>query len=225
MLYRRQESTEGPFIETDLFGYELLNDPLLNKGTAFTDEERDAFELHGLLPLNVATLDEQVARRMQAFLQLPSDLERYVFLRGLQDSVEVLFYDGLNVVETRIGQNATRARETSNPCNFRQPVSAERGRRAGSPAGHQRQKRAAVDCTAAQAAAAVLQASGTGNTATVNGPRPRLLSGRSSAHCALARGEVGYAIRALHIRAKPRMIQKFNWLRFDRCENRTQPPG
>ena len=69
MLYRRQSSTDGPFIETDLFGYELLNDPLLNKGTAFTDEERDAFELHGLLPPNVATLDGQVARRMQAFLQ------------------------------------------------------------------------------------------------------------------------------------------------------------
>ena len=75
-----------------LFGYELLNDPLLNKGTAFTNEERDAFEVHGLLPPNVATLDEQVTRRMQAFRQLPSDLERYVFLRGLQDSVEVLFY-------------------------------------------------------------------------------------------------------------------------------------
>jgi hypothetical protein len=92
MLYRRQDATHGAFIETDLFGYELLNDPLLNKGTAFTNEERDAFELHGLLPPNVATLDEQVARRMQAFPQLPSDLERYVFLRGLQDSVEVLFY-------------------------------------------------------------------------------------------------------------------------------------
>jgi malate dehydrogenase (oxaloacetate-decarboxylating) len=92
MLYRRQASTDGAFIETDLFGYELLNDSLLNKGTAFTDEERDAFDLHGLLPPHVATLDEQVARRMQAFRQLPSDLERYVFLRGLQDSVEVLFY-------------------------------------------------------------------------------------------------------------------------------------
>ena len=92
MLYRREDSADGRFIETDLFGYELLNDPLLNKGTAFTDEERDAFDLHGLLPPHVATLDEQVARRMQAFRQLPSDLERYVFLRGLQDSVEVLFY-------------------------------------------------------------------------------------------------------------------------------------
>src|SRR6516164_3963439 len=56
MLYRRLASSDGPFIETNLFGYELLNDPLLNKGTAFSEEERDAFELHGLLPPNVATL-------------------------------------------------------------------------------------------------------------------------------------------------------------------------
>jgi malate dehydrogenase (oxaloacetate-decarboxylating) len=92
MLGRGQPLAEGPFIETRLFGYELLNDPLLNKGTAFTEEERDSLELHGLLPPNVATLDEQVDRRMQAFRQLPNDLARYVFLRGLQDSNEVLFY-------------------------------------------------------------------------------------------------------------------------------------
>src|SRR5919206_3594076 len=79
-------------IETSLSGYELLNDPLLNKGTAFTPEERDEFELHGLLPPNVSTLDEQVARRLQAFRQLSSDFERYLFLRGLQDTNEVLFY-------------------------------------------------------------------------------------------------------------------------------------
>jgi malate dehydrogenase (oxaloacetate-decarboxylating) len=92
MLGRGQFLAEGPFIETRLFGYELLNDPLLNKGTAFSDEERDAFELHGLLPPNVATLGEQVDRRMQAFRQLQNDLARYTFLRGLQDSNEVLFY-------------------------------------------------------------------------------------------------------------------------------------
>jgi malate dehydrogenase (oxaloacetate-decarboxylating) len=83
---------DATFIETSLFGYELLNDPLLNKGTAFTEEERDAFELHGLLPPNVTTLGEQVDRRMQAFRRLPNDLARYIFLRGLQDSNEVLFY-------------------------------------------------------------------------------------------------------------------------------------
>ena len=61
-------------IETGLFGYELLNDPLLKKGRTFTDDERDAFDLHGLLSPHVATLDEQVARRMQAFRHLRSDL-------------------------------------------------------------------------------------------------------------------------------------------------------
>ncbi len=92
MLGGEQCLAEQPFIETRLFGYDLLNDPLLNKGTAFTDEERDSFDLHGLLPPNVATLEEQAKRRMQAFRRLPNDLARYIFLRGLQDTNEVLFY-------------------------------------------------------------------------------------------------------------------------------------
>jgi malate dehydrogenase (oxaloacetate-decarboxylating) len=92
MADRGHSSSESSLIETRLFGYEILNDPLLNKGTAFTEEERDAFELHGLLPPNVATLDEQVDRRMQAYGQLSNELARYIFLRGLQDSNETLFY-------------------------------------------------------------------------------------------------------------------------------------
>jgi len=79
-------------IETALSGYELLNDPLLNKGTAFTEAERDEFELHGLLPPYVASLDLQVERRLNAFRALDSDLQRYVFLRGTQDTNETLFY-------------------------------------------------------------------------------------------------------------------------------------
>ncbi len=82
----------SPYVETALSGYELLNDPLLNKGTAFAEDERDAFDLHGLLPPHVATLDYQVKRRLDAFRGLGSDLQRYVFLRGLQDSNETLFY-------------------------------------------------------------------------------------------------------------------------------------
>lgn len=85
-------TADGPYVETSRSGYDLLNDPLLNKGTGFTDPEREALELHGLLPPTVATLDEQVARRLQAFRQLPNDYARYVFLRGLQDTNEVLFY-------------------------------------------------------------------------------------------------------------------------------------
>jgi malate dehydrogenase (oxaloacetate-decarboxylating) len=82
----------GRVVETALTGYELLNDPLLNKGTAFTEAEREEFELHGLLPPHVATLDWQVRRRLDAFRGLGSDLQKYVFLRGLQDSNETLFY-------------------------------------------------------------------------------------------------------------------------------------
>ena len=86
-------STEASqYVETALSGYELLNDPVLNKGTAFTEDERDAFDLHGLLPPHVAELDYQVKRRLDAFRGLGSDIQRYVFLRGLQDSNETLFY-------------------------------------------------------------------------------------------------------------------------------------
>ena len=79
-------------IETALSGYELLNDPLLNKGTAFTDTERDEFDLHGLLPPYVTNLDLQVDRRLDAFRALGTDLQKYVFLRGTQDTNETLFY-------------------------------------------------------------------------------------------------------------------------------------
>src|SRR5271156_2750573 len=79
-------------VDTDLSGYELLNDPLLNKGTAFTDAERDAFDLHGLLPPYVTSLDLQVERRLDAFRSIETDLQKYVFLRGTQDTNETLFY-------------------------------------------------------------------------------------------------------------------------------------
>jgi len=79
-------------IETALSGYELLNDPLLNKGTAFTEAERDEFELHGLLPPYVTPLDLQVERRLDALRAQRDDLQKYVFLRGSQDTNETLFY-------------------------------------------------------------------------------------------------------------------------------------
>lgn len=70
----------------------LLSDPLTNKGTAFTAEERDAFGLHGLLPPHVGTLDSQIERRRKALEEKESDFQRYAFLRELQDSNEVLFH-------------------------------------------------------------------------------------------------------------------------------------
>jgi malate dehydrogenase (oxaloacetate-decarboxylating) len=79
-------------LRTALSGYELLNDPLLNKGTAFSEVERDEFDLFGLLPPHVTTLDLQVERRLEAFRGLGTDLQKYIFLRGLQDTNETLFY-------------------------------------------------------------------------------------------------------------------------------------
>jgi malate dehydrogenase (oxaloacetate-decarboxylating) len=85
------QSTATSFA-TAASGYQLLADALLNKGTAFTDAERDAFELHGLLPPNIGTLEEQVSRRLQVLRGLPTDLDRYAFLRDLQDTNETLFF-------------------------------------------------------------------------------------------------------------------------------------
>jgi len=79
-------------VEVDRAGYDLLRQPILNKGTAFTDDERHAFHLHGLLPPHVSTLDVQVQRRLKALDEQDDDFERYTFLRDLQDANETLFY-------------------------------------------------------------------------------------------------------------------------------------
>jgi malate dehydrogenase (oxaloacetate-decarboxylating) len=75
-----------------LSGYELINSPRLNKGTAFTDHERDVFDLHGLLPPHVGNLDEQVERRLRALAGQSTPFNKYSFLRDLQDTNETLFY-------------------------------------------------------------------------------------------------------------------------------------
>jgi malate dehydrogenase (oxaloacetate-decarboxylating) len=79
-------------VDIEIEGIALLTDPLLNKGSAFTEEERMEFHLHGLLPPHIGTLDEQVDRRLNALRKFETDLERYLFLRGLQDANETLFY-------------------------------------------------------------------------------------------------------------------------------------
>jgi len=78
--------------EVSLSGYDLINCPRLNKGTAFTDHERDLFDLHGLLPPHVGSLEEQVGRRMLALKQQATPFNKYAFLRDLQDTNETLFY-------------------------------------------------------------------------------------------------------------------------------------
>jgi malate dehydrogenase (oxaloacetate-decarboxylating)(NADP+) len=73
-------------------GEALLHEPLLNKGTAFTQAERDALGLRGLLPPVVHTIDEQLARVMENYRHKSTDLERYIHLVSLQDRNETLFY-------------------------------------------------------------------------------------------------------------------------------------
>ena len=73
-------------------GMDLLNHQLLNKSTAFTEEERSKFGLHGLLPPHVESLEEQVVRAYEAYQRKNDDLERHIYLRALQDTNEVLFY-------------------------------------------------------------------------------------------------------------------------------------
>jgi len=73
-------------------GYERLKDAELNKGTAFTEEERERYRLRGLLPARVSTLQEQEARALSNLRRKTSDIERYVFLLALQGRNERLFY-------------------------------------------------------------------------------------------------------------------------------------
>jgi len=70
----------------------LLNNPLTNKGTAFSEQERDEYGLHGLLPPHVGTLSGQIDRRRKVLEGMDSDFHRYAFLRELQDSNEILFH-------------------------------------------------------------------------------------------------------------------------------------
>ena len=86
------DATPTPIVSTSLRGRALLADPGLNKGTAFTDEERTALGLVGLLPDSVESIDEQLARTRNEFDRMHDDLERHIYLRALQDHNETLFY-------------------------------------------------------------------------------------------------------------------------------------
>jgi malate dehydrogenase (oxaloacetate-decarboxylating)(NADP+) len=69
-----------------------VHDPRLNKGTAFTERERDELGLRGLLPPRVSTLEQQTLRVLENLRRKPNDLEKYVFMMGLLDRNETLFY-------------------------------------------------------------------------------------------------------------------------------------
>ncbi|MBI1180202.1 MAG: oxaloacetate-decarboxylating malate dehydrogenase [Alphaproteobacteria bacterium] len=82
----------GNVYHTSLRGTELLSQPLLNKGTGFSRQERETLGLLGLLPPHIATLSEQLRRTYEAFRIKPSNLEKHIYLRALQDRNETLFY-------------------------------------------------------------------------------------------------------------------------------------
>jgi malate dehydrogenase (oxaloacetate-decarboxylating) len=84
-------STGGP-LKTTLTGNALLRTPYFNKGSAFPKEERETFKLHGLLPTNIQTLDEQIKRAYAQYSSRPSDLAKNTFMTSLKEQNEVLYY-------------------------------------------------------------------------------------------------------------------------------------
>jgi len=84
--------SDHPVIRTSRSGLDLLMNPRLNKGTAFTEEERDTFALHGLLPPHVGTLESQRERRKRVLDGRPTAFGKYSNMRDLQDNNETLFY-------------------------------------------------------------------------------------------------------------------------------------
>lgn len=106
-------------IEVSLTGKSLLENPLLNKGSAFSEEERREFGLVGLVPPHVSTTEEQLTRTYASYKQKDADLERYIYLASLQDRNETLFYRLLqeHITEGRLReeQRVSIARPLSRP--------------------------------------------------------------------------------------------------------------
>lgn len=90
-MYKFKVDSNGE-VQTTLRGAELMAIPLLNKGVAFTEEERKELGLTGLLPPAVLTLDEQARRAYEQFSSQPTDLHKNVTLSALHDRNEILFY-------------------------------------------------------------------------------------------------------------------------------------
>ncbi len=85
-------ATGQRYMSVNVKGRALLLNPLTNKGTAFTNRERDELDLHGLLPPTVFTIKQQLQRTYENFNAKTSNLEKYIYLESLQDRNETLFY-------------------------------------------------------------------------------------------------------------------------------------
>lgn len=93
-MYSEYESKRPLYIPYS--GPALLETPLLNKGSAFTEEERANFNLYGLLPEAVETIEEQAERAYKQFTDFKTDISKHIYLRNIQDTNETLFYRLIN---------------------------------------------------------------------------------------------------------------------------------
>ena len=101
------DATTGElYLPVEERGRQLLEEPLLNKGSAFTSEEREALTLRGLLPAHTSTMDEHLARVRSQWDAKPNALERHIFIAGLHDRNETLFHRF--ILENLAGSGAHR---------------------------------------------------------------------------------------------------------------------
>ena len=91
--YQKWRDQKGkPFIPVSVDGLELINDRNLNKGSAFTKEERQIFHLEGLIPPAAGSFQDQKSRVYEGYCSASTDIDKYIYLRSLQDRNETLFY-------------------------------------------------------------------------------------------------------------------------------------
>lgn len=88
----QKDETGQKYLEIDALGYDLINNPILNKGRSFPEDERIAFKLRGLVPPSSYPLSKVVDKDYKVIKNLTDDLGRHIFLRGIQDRNETLFY-------------------------------------------------------------------------------------------------------------------------------------
>lgn len=91
-VLQRDPFTGEEYVEVPFKGRRLVEHPIYNKGTAFSDEEREAFDLLGLFPERVSNLELQAVRSYGHFKDKSTDLEKYIYLLALQDRMETLFF-------------------------------------------------------------------------------------------------------------------------------------
>ncbi len=101
-ITRKDKQSQKEWIETSLTGKQLMVMPLLNKGTAFSPDERIELKLLGKLPYREETLEEQLFRIKNQYSRYTSNLQKYIYLNNLHDKNEILYYKFLsdNLAET-----------------------------------------------------------------------------------------------------------------------------